>query len=447
LDKPMSAIRTRVTRLREETPDRDLWILAIAMALSAAIVVAYVLATRPNGLAGDQHEYDLQGRFFVDGHLWWTTTPFGIAHATAWKAPAYPAWVGLWYALIGTTPTGVTLIQGLLLAPATVLLTWLLARRLFGLRAAAAAALVTAVFPLAWEFYGLLYSEALAIPLTMLVLVLTLDRTPTTRRAAGIGAVVGVCILVRPTSFFLFAGVAVAWILAVGLRRAAALTGLAVAVAVLVVAPWTIRNAIVLNGFIPVSVQDAAAYGTFNAESANDPNSPYAWRISPAVFHEAVGPTPVDDPELRSRLQDAARDYIRAHPTSVAKAFFWNGLSRFWDIRRPGNALAEVRFDGRSHDVTAAGLWLYYLLLPLALIGLWRMRSRRQIVLPILALALAASLVFTVQAGTRYRAPLEPLIVALAASNLARRRDPRTQRRSPASAATSAATSLPSLTL
>ena len=56
------------------------------------------------------------------------------------------------------------------------------------------------------------------------------------------------------------------------------------------------------------------------------------------------------------------------------------------------------------------------MLLPLALIGLWRARRRRALVLGVLAMALAASVVFTADSGTRYRAPLEPLIAVLACS-------------------------------
>jgi len=52
----------------------------------------------------------------------------------------------------------------------------------------------------------------------------------------------------------------------------------------------------------------------------------------------------------------------------------------------------------------------------LALAGLWRRRRRRELVWPVLALALAASIVFTIDSGTRYRAPLEPLIAVLACS-------------------------------
>lgn len=404
----------------DELPRAHRLLLLAAMALAAAVVVIYALATRPNGLAGDQAEYDLQGRFFEQGKLWWSTIVLGEAHATAWKAPLYPAWVGALYALLGPGPTKLAIVQGLLLAPLTVLLTWMLARRWFGLSVAAVAAFVVAAFPLSWEFFGLLYSEALAIPLILLVLLLVLDRPPpTVRNAAGAGALVGVCVLVRPTSFFLFAALAAAWLIASGLRRGVALTAIAVGCAALVVAPWTIRNAIVLDGFVPISIQDAAAYGTFNEEAAGDPDYPYAWRAAPGdLLAELQRDPPTSEVEFRSRLQDRAREYVLEHPTSIAKAFFWNGLSRFWDVRSPTKALNETDFDGRSRAVTAAGLAAYYVLLPLALLGLWRLRRRRELVVPLLAVALGASLVFTVQAGTRYRAPLEPVIVILASSNL-----------------------------
>jgi len=390
------------------------------MGLSIAIVVLYALATRPNALGGDQSEYHIQGQFFDQGKWWWSTILLETPHPTAWKAPLYPAWVGFWYEILGPGPTKLAVVQGVLLAPLTVLLTWLLARRWFGLPAAAVSAFGIAAFPLSWEFFGLLYSEALAIPLTLGVILATIGREgPTTLKAAWVGALVGICILVRPTSFFLFAGLAVAWVIASGWRRGLGMTALALACAALVVAPWTIRNAVELDGFVPISIQDAAAYGTFNEEAANDPEFPYAWRALPVGLSAELERNPINsEVELRSRLQDRAREYVVDHPTSIPKAFFWNGLSRFWDVRRPARALSETDFDGRSRAVTTVGLGAYYLLLPLALLGLWRLRHRRTLLLPVLALALAASAVFTIQAGTRYRAPIEPLIVVLAASNL-----------------------------
>lgn len=405
--------------------------VAAAMLLSLAIVVVYAVATRFHPLVGDQPEYHLQAVFFTEGKWWWSTTPFGVAHASAWKAPLYPAWVGFWYELLGPSATRVAYIQSLL-APLTVVLTWLLARRPFGPTVAVVSACVVAVFPLVWEFNGLLYPEALAIPLTLLALVLFLGRGPTPRLAVAVGAVIGVGMLVRPTSFFLFAGVAAGWVALAGWRRGLGHTAIAIAIAALVVAPWTIRNYVVTDGgFIPISVQDAASYGTFNETSANDPVYPYAWRAHVIETAQLAGPgAPPDDAAFRSELQERAWDYVSEHPTSVFEAFFWNGLSRFWDVRRPARALDEAPFEGRSRSVTAIGLAMYYVLLPLAIVGLWRLRRRRELLWPLVALALAASVVFTVASGTRYRAPLEPVIVILACSVIAgllpsaRRRSP-----------------------
>lgn len=426
-------MRDRVSGLRDawdELPDIHRVLLLTAMALSAIVVVAYALIRHPNALGGDQAEYDVQGRFFDQGKLWWSTVVLGEPHATAWKSPLYPAWVGLWYSILGPGATKVAIVQGLSLAPVTVLLTWLLARRWFDLTTAALAAFVVALFPLSWEFFGLLYSEALAVPLTLLVIYLVFARPPPSwATVAGVGALMGVCVLVRPTSFFLFAAIAAAWIIATGLWAGLGRTIVAGVCAVLIVAPWTVRNAIVLDGFVPVSIQDAAAYGTFNEEAANDPVYPYAWRPTPGnIVAELERDPPDSEVEFRTVLQDRARDYLSDHPEAVAHAFFWNGLSRFWDIRRPARALDETRFDGRSRAVTTAGLAAYYVLLLLALATLWRLRRRTELLIPFLALALAASVVFTIQAGTRYRAPLEPVIVVLACATiaplLARRSDP-----------------------
>jgi hypothetical protein len=187
---------------------------------------------------------------------------------------------------------------------------------------------------------------------------------------------------------------------------------------VAVVAPWTIRNVVVEHGFLPVSMQDAAAYGTFNPDAANDPTYPYDWRpISPST--RKLFATPTSDLKVRSRLQHSAFTYIRHHPASVAAAFFWNGLSRLWDVRRPARALFEVSFEGRSRTLTKVGLYYYYVAFVLALLALWRLRHRKSLLRALIATALAASVVFTPDSGTRYRAPLEPVIVMLACSVLA----------------------------
>jgi MYXO-CTERM domain-containing protein len=296
-------------------------------------------------------------------------------------------------------------------------LSWLLGRRLFGPRVAIAAALVVAVYPFAWQYEELLYPESLATPLVLAFLVLALTGRASRRRAILAGAVLGVALLMHPTSVIVLVPFAVSLILRLGWRRAVTLSALAVAVAVAVVAPWTIRNAVVEHGFVPISLEDAAAYGTFNPVSAHDPVFPYAWRpidADTAFLYDQrhrLGDVP-----FRNRLDQYALHYVEHHPTSLLAAFFWNGLSRLWDVSHISHSLAQVRAEGRSRPVTLVGLYCYYALLVLALAALWRWRRRRELVWPILALALAMSIVNTIDSGTRYRAPLEPVIAVLACS-------------------------------
>ena len=48
------------------------------------------------------------------------------------------------------------------------------------------------------------------------------------------------------------------------------------------IVPWTIRNHAVDGAeVVPISIQDAAGYGTFNADAASDRKWPYKWRPRP----------------------------------------------------------------------------------------------------------------------------------------------------------------------
>lgn len=126
----MSALRASAGEFWHSVPRRERLLLIAAMAASALLVIVYAIARQHEPLVGDQPEYDSEGRFFTSGHPWWSTIPFGVAHASAWKAPLYPAWVGVMYAMLGAHHVAVGVFQGLVLAPLTVFLTWLLAPRI-----------------------------------------------------------------------------------------------------------------------------------------------------------------------------------------------------------------------------------------------------------------------------------------------------------------------------
>jgi 4-amino-4-deoxy-L-arabinose transferase-like glycosyltransferase len=389
-----------------------------AVGLGLIVRAAYWLATHDQPLAGDQLEYHAQGVFFTDGHWWWSRTPFGIPHPSLWKAPLYPLWVGAVYSLGGVHPG---LVKGaqVLFGAAVILLAWLLARRLFGPRAGIAAAFLVAAYPMGFQFEELLYSEAIATPLLLCVLVLAWTRAPTPRRAALTGAALGAALLTRPSLGTLGAAILVAWVAAAGWRRGIALSALAALTAALVVAPWTIRNHHVDGGFVAISIQDAALYGTFNDDAAHDARHPWAWRPVPRAAR-AVLSEPAPDHVFAARLRTLARSYIADHPAAVAKAFYWNGINRTFDVRTPPSAQYEVPFEGRVAWFSELGAWCYVLVALAALGGLWRHRARRGLVLAALALLLATAVAYTGDGGTRYRAPLEPLLAVFAVAAFVR---------------------------
>ncbi len=388
-----------------------------ALLLGAAIRIGYVLASRHVQLGGDEPYYDQAAILQHQGKWFWGNAPYGTPHETLQKAPIYPLWVGTLYTLLGEDPDRVRLVQAIV-SVLTIGLGWLLGRRLLGPRAGIAAAFVLAVYPNAWQFDVRLFPEAVATPLTVALLLVVLTCCATPRMAALAGALLGLNLLVRPSAVLFVVTLGVTWWSIEGLRRGVVLVLAASAVAVVVIAPWAIRNHVVEpDHFVPISTQDQAAYGSFNDDAAHDSALPYKWRPRPSRDSDLFASRPpLSDGELHDELLARVRSYVRDHPDSVPKAFFWNGVVRLWDLRPPSQVTDDATFGHRSRTLSAIGLAIYWPLLLLASIGLvrlWR-GGRKALVLGVAATALAASVAYTSDAGTRYRAPFEPIIVVLA---------------------------------
>ena len=423
----MTRLRSLITRSDpgpDGPPGRREWrllALILAVGLFGRLIYLGLMASVP--LLGDAPAFDHTARLFADGKLFWGDVPWGEDHVSAWKAPGYWLWLGLIYSIFGASSAIAGLIQLFVCGTAVILLTWLLARRLFNHWIALVAATIAAVYPNMFQFEEMLFVEAVVLPMTLVLALLVFTGTPSLRRTIWIGVLLGALMLFRPTSFYLLPGLLAAWWVRGGFGYAVRTTSIAVGCMLLVIAPWTIRNAIVFDAFIPISLQDAAVAGTFNDESANDPNVPYGWRPAPERDVEVLDPpsweaTP-SEPEIREELISRAREYISDNPDAVPKAIFWNGITRFWDIRRPSNVLADAPFEGRRRSVASVGLAMYYILAPLALYGLWRIRHRHRDFAAFLVFsALAAIFVFSIASTTRYRVPFEPFIVILACAGI-----------------------------
>jgi 4-amino-4-deoxy-L-arabinose transferase-like glycosyltransferase len=169
--------------------------------------------------------------------------------------PLYVYFVGVPFALFGNLEAVkyAQCVAGALLVPAVAIV----GRRTFGEKAGLVAAGIAALYPeLVW-FTSHFWAETLFTALLWWAMerLLAADGENGARAALASGLLWGLAVLTRETVLY-FLPLAAAWLAwrrAGGTRRAAALLG----AAALVVVPWTIRNWIVFDAFVPVSTSGA----------------------------------------------------------------------------------------------------------------------------------------------------------------------------------------------
>jgi 4-amino-4-deoxy-L-arabinose transferase-like glycosyltransferase len=169
--------------------------------------------------------------------------------------PLYLYFVGVPFALFGSLKAVqyAQCLAGVLLVPAL----GLAGRRAFGERAALAAAGIAAFYPeLVW-FASHFWAETVFTVLLWWAMerLLAADGEGSTEAALVSGLLFGLAILTRETVLYFLplAALWLAWRRAGGGRRAAML----LAVSALVVVPWTVRNWLVFDAFVPVSTSGA----------------------------------------------------------------------------------------------------------------------------------------------------------------------------------------------
>lgn len=349
--------------------------------------------------AGDGYRYD---EHVLKGNV----QPFG-------RAPGYPVFLAL---VGGGSSSSVTAVPGSVKAWQSVLgaigvvLMGIAAFRLAGANAARAAAAIAAVFPpLVWVA-GYAYSEALFWPLGVTTGILAtrmFEAGPDQRvtRAAVCGVVTGLAILVRAATV-LFIPITVVWLL--WTRR---LTTLAVFLAgvILVVAPWSIRTSLEQGRAVLIASDGGVTFWTGNnalaigeGDMAANPHLKLAnqalraanpglseEQMEPVYYRESVG-------------------WIRSHPLD----WLWLMVKKAFYLVVPIGPSYKVH-SARYYTATVLSLSL---VVPLAVLGFWRLRGRRIRLAGMWLLAAAAvatCLVFFPQ--ERFRIPvLDPSLILLA---------------------------------
>ena len=212
------------------------------------------------------------------------------------------------------------------------------------------------------------------------------------------GAGAGLLVLSRTSAqFILF--VVLAWLLwQVGWRRALQVA----VVAVVVIAPWSIRNA------IQVGTPALSTSNGFNLAAMYGPPA-----IERRVFIDPVYDDYYDDLRLTqfhedewdAKLRKIGLDSLKKHPSAVVRVVRRN-ITAFFELKPSRNAGAE-RFDGRNLHVRDSLAFLVPISAVLGTIGLWLARRK-----PVAVLLSATAVYFLLTslffvAAPRLRAPID----------------------------------------
>jgi 4-amino-4-deoxy-L-arabinose transferase-like glycosyltransferase len=384
--------------------------LALIALAALAIRTAATLRHRDYPVIGDALTFHLEGGHLAHGEGFrriFEDVP------TAEHPPLFICLLAL-FTLLGA---GGILAQQLLLGvvgAATVVLVGLLGRRVAGERAGLIAAAVAAVHPLLWLADGALMSESLYGPFVVAALLAACAYvgTRTAARAALVGALVGLAALTRGEALLLGPLLALATLVRSPLPGRARLAhlGALVAAFAVVLAPWSIRNALTFDAPVLISANADGVWVGANCEPTYYGPIVGSWDF-PCYGRRPAG----DEAEQSKEYRRRGIAYMRAHAGRVPVVLAAR-LGRVWDVYRPDQNRVFAASEGRPARSEQLGVLLYWLLVPAAVAGVWLLRGRRHVV----AILLAPAAMVTVTAllsygGTRFRFAAEPSIVVLAA--------------------------------
>jgi 4-amino-4-deoxy-L-arabinose transferase-like glycosyltransferase len=255
------SVRAVAQEIADMSPERASAMLAewsgpVSSEVAGSGVLARTALNEPPSPGSDQHECQVIAENLVRG-AGYRGISWGQPqeHFTAFRPPVTPVLWALCFAVFGER-FDVVRLADVLFGTTSILLLFLIGRRLFNERVGLMAAAALAAWPAAIQLTSGLLTEPLYVMFELLFVWLCLragDR-PALARFAAAGVCAGLATLTRPNLLLLLPLLPL-WSAVVYLRDWRALVrSLAVpAAAAAVIAPWTTRNYLVFHKFIPVS--------------------------------------------------------------------------------------------------------------------------------------------------------------------------------------------------
>lgn len=351
-------------------------------------------------------------------------------------SPGLPLFVGGIYTLTGGVHERTARLVLALIGTLAVLFSYLIGRRVSGPPAGLIAAAAVAIYPALLEYQGMLMSEPLAASLLAGAVLAMLwaddggNLTVRPRRWLAPGLLLGALALVRPEYLAISLPIAIVVFARGGRYRwrpclaqaLVMLVGLA-----LVVVPWSVRNAVTLNRFVPISTGGGQVlFAGSYMPSGGDPE-----RVGEEVLER--------HPELRAQLPPnprleqilAALAHQRYPQLEADAALGRMGRERLWDdvserpagyLRFLANKLWLIWGHG-PRQIMHVPVWaaFHWLLLAFGLLGLvvLALQRRWEALLLGMALVVATAIGLLLVASPRRALVAIPLLAALAGAGAA----------------------------
>lgn len=292
-----------------------------------------------------------------------------------------------------------------------------LGRRVGGRLVGVLAATVAAVYPNVWLSDSLVMSETLLLFMVVLVVLAAMRYRERfdVRSAVLLGVLIGVAAHARSELLLYAPMFAVIGFrsrrLVIWAKRGAVL----MLVAGATVLPWIVYNSGRFETPVLMSTNEGSTWLGANCPLTYGGPSMGGWNLN--CLEDGVPPAGEDTAERSVRRRHEAFTFARANSTRLPLVVAAR-LLRAVDVYGLGeNVRADVGEERPSWAIWA-GMASWWMLAPLAALGLWRVRrGLRYILLVPLVCVVAVTVVF--YGSHRLRAPLEPIVVVGAASTLA----------------------------
>jgi 4-amino-4-deoxy-L-arabinose transferase-like glycosyltransferase len=396
----------------------------VLFGLGFLIRLLWVVAVDRDGFAfNDSIMYHTTAMSVSDGNGY---VPLTGGPTARWP-PGYSTVRGGLYWLFGHEPLAGELFNAVVGA-LTIVLLMLVVERTIDRGTAVVAGTMLAVLPGPILWTDVLVAETLYTALFVTMVLVVVSSRPTWPWFIAIGVVVGLGALVRGEALtWLLLPIAMWWRL-VPWRQLARGTATAVIAVAVVLAPWTIRNAVVMDAFVPVATNASQTLWSGHNDAAT------GGQVYPPAGYEDRFEQSLPELELQSSkaLRNDAIEYMFTHPVRELEliplklihlnrgdSYVLDWVNDTGATRAPPFSEINVERIGVIADVG------YYGLLTLTVLGVfllgrgfWRSSIGRVVATSLLTAVFLYG--FLYYGNYRYRMPYEPMMIVVSATLVTR---------------------------